>query len=378
MTRAASLPRRAASAFAAQPDHAFLVVIALVYVGATLWLGRHLWFYFDECDFFARSLGNPMDYLRPHNEHFVAVSFLVYGTWSHFFGIESYEPYLLLLAITQIFVATGVYWLIVRRSRWFAIFAFTLLLFLGSGDENQFWAFQIGFVLATGFGAWALVMADRERPLAAALLLVAGAASSNIGIAFIPAAAMVIGWRRGLAWLALPMLVFGAWYETFGRVPAPANQMFAPGQLALLPGYVLASVNHAVAGVTGLGTVTAVGILVLLLGGGSIAILRRWRPPALLIAALVGIVVHFTVIGLGRAQLPILPPRYVTTAAVFILTGAGSLLPVRIPPSARRFALAAALIAGFVALSSNAIAMQEGAHIQLALDQTQYRCEPPH
>ena len=39
----------------------------MAYVGVTRWLGRHLCFYFDECEFFTRSLGNPMDYLRPHN-----------------------------------------------------------------------------------------------------------------------------------------------------------------------------------------------------------------------------------------------------------------------------------------------------------------------
>jgi hypothetical protein len=367
---------RAARAVAALPDPAFLLIIALTYVGVTLWLGRHLWFYYDECDFLARSLGNPMDYLRPHNEHFVALPFLLYGVWRLLVGTESYAPYLLLLAITQIFMAAGLYRLLVSRSRWFAIFAFALLLFLGSGYENQFWAFQIGFVLATAFGAWALVAADRQRTLAAAILLIASAASSNIGLAFIPATAIVIGRRRGLAWLALPLVAFGAWYEAFGRITAPANQMFAPQQLVLVPGYVLASINHALAGITGLGIVAAVALIIALLVGGAIAIARGWRPPALLIAAFVGIVALFAIIGLGRAQLPVLPPRYVTTAAVFVLAAAGSMLPLHIPPSTRRSALAVALVFGFVAFGSNVLAMQAGAHTQLALDQTVYRCEP--
>ena len=64
------------------------------------------------------------------------------------------------------------------------------------------------------------------------------------------------------------------------------------------------------------------------------------------------------------------------TAAVFVLAAAGSLLPLHIPSSARRSALAVALVFGFVALTSNALAMQAGAHTQLALDQTVYRCEP--
>jgi hypothetical protein len=152
--------------------------------------------------------------------------------------------------------------------------------------------------------------------------------------------------------------------------------MFAPQHLVLVPGYVLASVNHAVAGVTGLGVAAAVALMLFLLVGGAIAIVRGRRPPALLITALVGIVALFAIIGLGRAQLPVLPPRYVTTAAVFVLAAAGSLLPLRLPPSARRLAFAVALVFGIVALTSNALAMQAGAHTQLALDQTVNRCEP--
>jgi hypothetical protein len=346
-------------------------------VAVTLWLGRNLWFYFDECDFLTRDLGSLSDLLRPHNEHWVTMAFLAYGSLKLLVGTASYMPYLLLLAATQIFMAAGVYQLVAPRSRWFAIFSFALLLFLGSGDENQFWAFQVGFVLASGFGAWALVMADRQRPLAAAFLLIASTASSNTGLAFIPAAAAVIGRRRGLVWLAIPVVAFGAWYEAYGRAVAPVNRVLAPEQLALLPGYVLGSVNHALAGITGLGIVAASALLIALLAGGTIAIGRGWRPPGLVVASLVGIVAFFVVIGLGRAQLPIYPPRYVTTVAVFVLAGAGSLLPLRIPPSARRFALGAALVFGFVALTSNALAMREGAHIQLALDLTAERCEPP-
>jgi hypothetical protein len=104
---------------------------------------------------------------------------------------------------------------------------------------------------------------------------------------------------------------------------------------------------------------------------------RGWRPPGLVVAALVGIVAFFVIIGLGRAQLPIYPPRYVPTVAVFVLAGVGSLLPLRIPPSARKFALGAALVLGFVALSYNVLALPEGAHLQLERDLSSLRCEPP-
>jgi hypothetical protein len=368
-----------ARAIGVLPDHAFLIVIASVYIVVTLWLGRHLTFYLDECDFLGRHLGNLTDLLRPHNEHWVTVPFVLYGSLRHIVGTESYAPFLLLLTATQIFTAAGVYWLLIARGRWFAIFAFALLLFLGSGSENQFWAFQVGFVLAGGFGAWALLAADRQRPLAAALLLVAAAASSNIGLAFIPAVAIVIGRRRELAWLTAPVLAFAAWYWFFGRdvEGLKASILFTPERLVLIPGYVLASINHAVAGVTGLGVPAAVALLFGGLGGSAVSIVRGWKPPKLLVAAVVGVIVHFGVIGLGRAELAVLPPRYVTEAAVFFLAGCGSMLPLRIGPSARRLAITVALVLGCVAFTSNLLAMQEGANTQLYWDNTTYRCVPP-
>lgn len=376
---AASRGRGAAHGLAALPDQVFLASIATAYVVATLWLGRFLTFYYDECDFLARNLGNPIDWLRPHNEHWITVAFPFYKVVQLLAGTGSYAPYLLLLAMTQIFMATGVYRLLLPRSRWFAIFAFMLLLFLGSGWENQFWAFQVGFVLATGFGAWALVAADRERALVTALLLLASAASSDLGLAFIPAAAIVIGRRRGLVWLAIPVAAFTAWYELWGRAEAGLNAkiLFTPERLILIPGYVLGSVNHAVAGVTGLHTIGATILLLVGLGGGAVAMWRGWRPSRLLAAAVVGMVVYFTIIGLGRASLPVLPPRYVTSAAVFMLAGASSLLSLNLAPRPRRWALAAVLVFGLVAMTSNVLAMQEGAHTQLYWDHTTYRCVPP-
>ncbi len=356
---------------------ALLAALAVVYVGVTLWLGRQLTFYFDECDFLTRSLTNLDDLLRPHNEHWVTLAFIPYGTLKALVGTGSYAPYLLLLTITQIFMALGTYALLVRRSQLFALFAYTLLLFLGSGNENQFWAFQVGFVLATGFGVWAMAAADRGRLLLAALLLTAGAASSDIGVAFIPAVAAMIGWRRGLAWLALPVAAFGTWYEVYGRAATASERMFAPDQLALEPGYILGSVNHSIGGVTGLGDVAAPLILVALTVGAAVALVRGWRPSGLLVGAVLGVIALFAVIGLGRAQLPIYPPRYVTTAAVFMLTGAGSILPLRVAGRRGWALIAASVLLGVVALTSNGLAMREGAHTQLALDQTQYRCVPP-
>jgi hypothetical protein len=184
-------------------------------VAVTLWLGRNLWFCNDECDFLRRNLGSLTDLLRPHNEHWVTTAFLAYGSLKLLVGTASYMPYLLLLAATHVFMAAGVYQLVAPRSRWFAIFCFTLLFFLGSGEENQLWAFQVGFVIASGFGAWALVMADRRRPLAAALLLVASTASSN------------------------------AWYAAYGHTATLINNPLTPEQLTLLPGYLLGSVAGA-------------------------------------------------------------------------------------------------------------------------------------
>ena len=54
-----------------------------------------------------------------------------------------------------------------------------LLLVYGSGFENLFWAFQIGFVGSVALGLWALVVAD--RPWLSALLLTLSIALAQPG-----------------------------------------------------------------------------------------------------------------------------------------------------------------------------------------------------
>ena len=53
--------------------------------------------------------------------------------------------------------------LIRRRGGWIvATFVCIPLLFLGSGSENLFWAFQMAFVGSVAFGLWGLVALERS------------------------------------------------------------------------------------------------------------------------------------------------------------------------------------------------------------------------
>jgi hypothetical protein len=344
---------------------------AAVAVGLTLWLGRDLTFFMDECDFLnTRDLGDPESLLAPHNEHWMTVPLIAYSAIVAVFGIGSYLPFLALLTLVHVFMAAGV--LALLRPPIYALAAAVLLLFLGSGYENQFWAFQIGFVGATGLGVWALVATRDGRPALAAVLLTLSAATQLTGLAFIPAAAIMNARRRDAIWLAMPVLTFLAWYVAFGRQAVDVHRdPFTLEAIALVPGFVAGSIHSTVGRMAGIGPTATLIVLAAVGAGAAVAMWRGWRPDRLVVAGAVGLVVLFAIIGLGRAHIPGYAPRYVTTAAPFVLAVLAPLAGFR-----GRLPLALGAIVFAVALSSNLIAMRDGSAQMAYLETTELRCEP--
>lgn len=354
-------------------DHALAIFVAMAVVAAalTLWLGRDLTFFMDECDFLnARDLSDPVSVLAPHNEHWMTAPLIAYSGVVALFGIGSYLPFLALLSLVHIFTAAGL--LALLRPVGFALGAAVLLLFLGSGYENQFWAFQIGFVGATGLGVWALVATRAGRPALAAGLLTVGAATSLTGLAFIPAAAVMTERRRDLAWLALPTLTFVAWYLAFGRETVGLHRdPFTLEAIAMVPGFVAGSIHSTVGRMAGLGPTVTLVVLAGLGIAAAVAAWRGWRPSRLVVAGAIGLVVLFGIIGLGRAHIPGYAPRYVTTAAPFVFALLAPVFAWR-----GRVALVLASIVFGVALASNVVAMRDGSAQMAYLGTTDLRCEP--
>jgi hypothetical protein len=350
---------------------AVFAAMAAVAVALTLWLGRDLTFFMDECAFLlARDPTDPASLLEPHNEHWVTIQLIAYSGIVAAFGIGSYLPFLAFLSLVHVFTAAGV--LALLRPAGYALAASVLLLFLGSGYENQFWAFQIGFVGATGFGTWALVATARGRPALAALLLTASAATSLTGLAFIPAAAVMMERRRDVLWLALPILAFLAWYLAFGRQAVDIHRdPFTVEAIALVPGFVAGSIHSTVSRMLGVGSTVTLIVLAGVGVAAAVAVWRGWRPSRLVVAGALGLVVLFAIIGLGRAHIPGYAPRYVTTAAPFVFALFAPAFAWR-----GRVALVLAAVVFGVALSSNVVAMRDGSAQMAYLGTTDLRCEP--
>ncbi|MFV1999533.1 MAG: hypothetical protein ACC654_04130, partial [Acidimicrobiia bacterium] len=160
------------------------VLAIMIFAGAgvlLVYLGRSLWFFGDEWDFLLhRDAFSFSDLMRPHNEHWSTIPILSYRAMFSVFSLETYIPYLAILSVLQVAIASLVYALLVREGApWgFGIVAGVGVILFGPGAENLVWAFQIGFVgsLAAFLGALVLLQRRSGRwsdAAASGLLLVA-------------------------------------------------------------------------------------------------------------------------------------------------------------------------------------------------------------
>jgi hypothetical protein len=88
-----------------------LFAIAAVAAYATLlYLGRGVTFFQDEWRFIdvAGPYGTPHDWVRPHNEHWSTLAFLLYRTVFLVSGLATYLPYLAVLLALHLLAATAV------------------------------------------------------------------------------------------------------------------------------------------------------------------------------------------------------------------------------------------------------------------------------
>lgn len=279
-----------------------------------LWLGLGLTFYWDEWDFIAsRSLGDPMTWFAPHNEHWSTLPVLLYRSLVETVGLQSYVPYHLLLVGIHLVVAVAVYVLVRRTSGpWLALVGGALVLLFGSGFENLFWAFQIGFTGTTALCLVALLVLDgppvsRRVPLLLCLLL-AGLATSGLGLAL----AVVIGtevllrpaWRRHAWILAVGAAAFGAWFILIGRTGLGLQgNPFSLGSLVNVPRTVVEGIGTSAGGLTGLGPVLGIvpGLAVYVLAARRA--LERTLPVRA-VGCLLGIVALYAIVGLARTANP--------------------------------------------------------------------------
>ena len=163
---------------------------------------------------------------------------LIYKVLFAIVGLRSYVPYMAVLLALHV-VAAHLLWRITVRAGGdvrVATCVAAVFLVLGSGAENLDWAFQIGFVgaLAAGLG---MVLASLERTprrLAAAWILgVVSLMFSGLGPIMVVAAGLMallrFGWRRALATVITPGVVYLVWLLTRG---ATTSVTTAPARCA--------------------------------------------------------------------------------------------------------------------------------------------------
>jgi hypothetical protein len=286
------------------------------------------------------------------------VPLLAYRVLVETVGIGSYVPYLVVVAALHVLVAGLVYRLLWQSSGpIFALAGAVIVLFFGSGFENLFWGFQMGFLIALAIGLLCLVIADRgptvRRAWTIAGLLVVGLMSTGIGIVL----AVAIGvewivdrrWRRYLPILVLPAGTYLLWLVTIGRATTTARRdPLSAAALGDVPAFIADGMGDALSAITGLPQLLAVVAV-------AVAVTVAWRRDdrgAVAMGRVVGLAAAvasmYVLIGLVRAQTLVGAadyPRYTYISGILSLVLVGALIGrVDIPASGnpRRVAVAAA------------------------------------
>jgi hypothetical protein len=315
---------------------AFGTVVSLV------WLGLGLTFFADEWSVITDRSVAIADLLRPFNEHWLAVTIVVYRAMLALFGMHTYVPFLVLLAVLHVTVAILVYTLVRRRTlRPVAVgIAFIVLLF-GSGFENLFWGIQIGFVGATALGLGAMLLLDdvptlpgARRAAAAGGLLTIAVMTSGYGLFMLG----LVGFdllldrrrRRWIGPLLVPAAIYGIWYLTLGRTGiATHGDPFTPDRFAALPPFILDGMSTALGAAGGGGALAGRAIIVGLAARIAYLLMRHQPIPSRAVACLLAIAAEYTIVGLVRAQIGIdasLYTRYAYLSGILALIGAASLI----------------------------------------------------
>lgn len=201
--------------------------------------------------------------LKPHNEHLIIFPVLISELLIRVFGMHNDHAELFVLVAMLCATAGLLYAYVERRvGSWAALFAASLILFLGPAYEVLLWPFEITFVGPMMFGFAALLALDgdsRRGDIIACVCLSLGLGFSDLGVPFIAAGlvAVAIGPRerwlsRSYVWV-VPAVLFAAWYLGWGH---EAESHITVHNILASPAFVADSISTSVGALTGLGTET--------------------------------------------------------------------------------------------------------------------------
>jgi hypothetical protein len=348
-----------------------------------LYADRNQWFWYDEWDFIARrGLHDPeWSVWRSHNGHWSTLPILAYRTLLYFFGLRTYWPLIGLLVVLHLLLA-HVLWRVMLRvgvSRLVATGLAAVFIVLGSGYANIVWAFQIGFIGSMVLGWLAVLSACTARwspwrlvgtwVLGVAALMCSGTGTTMVALATFAALAER-GWRRALAVMSVPAVVFLAWYVPVGRQQTAA---LSPETTPKFVGLGLARSFSTVFG----SHRELVGALVLVAIVAAVLVRLREHPrrTALAALALASAFLFFVLAGLGRSALGsnVTSTRYVYEVIALSLPAIGLTLDMiprlvkRIRPSSRSLAAASLVVVGMLVLwmgFANVKQLRQGIRLQ--------------
>ncbi|OGO52996.1 MAG: hypothetical protein A2Z32_02475 [Chloroflexi bacterium RBG_16_69_14] len=346
-----------------RPDRfdAVVGIAAVLAVSLLVWMGLGLTFFADEWAIIADRAVTLEDLVRPFNEHWLAVTIVVYRGLLGLVGMDSYVPYLALLAVLHATVAILVYGLVRRRTLPLVAVGIALIVLLfGSGFENLFWGAQIGFVGATALGLGALLLLDdlptlpgARRAIAATGLVTIAVMTSGYGLFMLGLVGLDVlldgRRRRWIAMLALPAGLYVLWYVTLGRSGiATYGNPFTPETVAALPRFIADGMATAFGAAAGGGALVGRILSVALLGWIAYLAAHRRTIPRRAVACLLAIVAEYIIVGIVRAQLEVdasLYTRYAYLSGMLALIGAASLIGRPTIPAERRPVVVAAGVA---------------------------------
>jgi hypothetical protein len=196
--------------------------------------------------------------LEPYAGSLIATNRLVYQAILETLG-TGYLPFRLLGLLAALLVPALFYALVKRRIGALPALAPALVLLL-FGSAGEYVITPIGFApllsIAAGLGALlALERDDRLGDAAACSLITLSVATFSNGLAFLVGVAVSVlmrsdRWRR--AWIvAVPLLLYAAWYLWALDAPDSASEQTKLGNVLLIPNYAAEALAAAVAALSG-------------------------------------------------------------------------------------------------------------------------------
>lgn len=359
--------RLAAVAFGAYLVVAFFLIV--------LHFGDDRWFAGDEWGFLVdRSLTDPGDLMRPQNSHWSAVPIVVYQLLFEIFGLHSYAPYLIAVAVLHLTLATLLR-VTMRRAGvgpWFATCVAGVFVLFGTGHENILLGVQVSMVGSMVLGFAHMLLADHDGGidrrdwlgLAAGVLALMSSGVGLVVVGLVGVAAFIRrGWKMALFHTAPLAALYILWWSLHRSVLEDqeytyisVDTIFAWSRRGV-SGVFLALAQNTVAAWL-LGAIVVVGLVL------------RWIPfdwrefrrtASMPLACLITTIALFAVVSLQRAVVGetfITSSRYVSMGTAFSLPA----IAVAIDSLGRRWRVVgvATLVPLFMGIPANIELLDKG------------------